>query len=578
MENAYGKLILIQQGGPEQEFELGKPRVSLGRAVTNDIIITDARVSRSHARLECSPASCTLIDLGSSNGTQLNGARITERVVVKPGDVIGLGSSQLRFSPAGPPAPEDASPGATLLGMTIIDSQAVLDSVIDNEALPVSVNNNSIPRLVIITPERTWEVPLDRLEHAVIGRTDENQIVIEQPKVSRRHAEIVRKGNIFILRDLNSTNGVWKNDEPVDEMILQNGDEFRIGAANLVFKSGFEEGELTMAEGPRPPSGDAHAPPRRPVVFVPGMFGSQLWLGQERLWPNVKALFTNPDFLIPSSVPIEARGILDEVVIIPNLIKIDQYNRLGDYLVEELGYARGVDFFEFAYDWRRDVRIAARKLAEFIESLNLKLPATLIAHSMGTIISRYYIERLGGKSHVERAILMGGPHLGTVKSLVSMLVAPEILPFGLLGEKLRKYTLTLESGYQILPTYPCGFDQNGAEINFLEDETWLDEKYLPLLRAGREFRRELGSRLSIPSLSIFGYGMKTAMQVKVKRLSNGRVLDASYVETKDGDSTIPQKSAVLEGSEIHPVQQYHGSLFVDNDVKMRLKIDLTRSF
>ncbi len=35
---------------------------------------------------------------------------------------------------------------------------------------------------------------------------------------------------------------------------------------------------------------------------------------------------------------------------------------------------------------------------------------------------------------------------------------------------------------------------------------------------------------------------------------------------------------MLEGSEIHPVQQYHGSLFVDNDVKMRLKLELTRPF
>jgi hypothetical protein len=43
-----------------------------------------------------------------------------------------------------------------------------------------------------------------------------------------------------------------------------------------------------------------------------------------------------------------------------------------------------------------------------------------------------------------------------------------------------------------------------------------------------------------------------------------------------GDSSIPERSAVLEGSEIHPVQQYHGSLFVDNDVKMRLKLELMR--
>jgi hypothetical protein len=64
----------------------------------------------------------------------------------------------------------------------------------------------------------------------------------------------------------------------------------------------------------------------------------------------------------------------------------------------------------------------------------------------------------------------------------------------------------------------------------------------------------------------------------LKRDNTGRILDVSYQETKEGDSTIPQKSAMLEGSEIHPVQQYHGSLFVDNDVKMRLKLELTGAF
>ena len=40
---------------------------------------------------------------------------------------------------------------------------------------------------------------------------------------------------------------------------------------------------------------------------------------------------------------------------------------------------------------------------------------------------------------------------------------------------------------------------------------------------------------------------------------------------------MPETSAVLENSEIHPVVQYHGSLYTDNDVLMRLKVELTRA-
>jgi len=39
-----------------------------------------------------------------------------------------------------------------------------------------------------------------------------------------------------------------------------------------------------------------------------------------------------------------------------------------------------------------------------------------------------------------------------------------------------------------------------------------------------------------------------------------------------------EQSAYLPGSDIHPVQQHHGTLFVDNDVRMRLKLELTRAF
>ena len=265
-------------------------------------------------------------------------------------------------------------------------------------------------------------------------------------------------------------------------------------------------------------------------------------------------------------------------MIVPNLVKLDQYNRLGDYMVEELGYQRGVDFFEFAYDWRQDVRESARQLGALVESLPRTQPLVIIGHSLGTMVSRYYIERLGGKGRVERVILMGGPHRGVVKALTSLLSAPELLPFGIMGERLRQVSMSFPASYQILPVYPLQVDASGTKVNFLEDESWLPEKYRPLLRAGREFRRELGVRSSIPAVSIFGYGLKTIASVNLQRDAAGAIHKIDYRSEANGDSTILEMSTVLEGSEIHPVQQYHGSLFVDKDVKMRLKLELTRPF
>jgi pSer/pThr/pTyr-binding forkhead associated (FHA) protein len=532
--------------------------------MTNDIILSDGRVSRSHARLERGEKGSVLVDLGSSNGSRVNGTRV-ERADLKPNDLIIIGNTQLRY---------EISQPYEEISATVIDTALDLELTLDQEVLPMAINETKASRLVIFTPQKTWEVSLDELDSITIGRTEVNQVFIEHGKVSRQHAEVVRKGGVFVLRDLGSTNGTWYKGQAVTEMILQDGDSFRIGEAELVFKSGFSQQSLTMAD-----ESLAATTGRQPVVFVPGMMGSELWLGNERIWPNVKYLFKNSDlYQYPSKTPLDPRAIVDQVVIVPNLIKLDQYNRLGDYLTEELGYERGKDFFEFPYDWRQDVRISARQLGEMIETLALPQPIVLIGHSLGTMVSRYYIERLGGGKRVSRAVLMGGPHSGAVKGLTSMLVAPQILPFGIMGQKLQEVVMTFPASYQIIPTYACAVDQEGNKINFLEEESWVPEKYRHLLREARKFRQELGKRSNYSGVSIYGYGIKTIANVRLNRSPNGELKDISYTSEPSGDSSVLERSAVMPGTEIHPVQQYHGSLFVDNDVKMRMKLELTRIY
>lgn len=564
MNKNLGKLVLINPNGPAQEFNLVKTCVTLGRAHTNDIILDDGRVSRSHALMEFSETGVTLTDLHSANGTRINGVRI-ERSTLEPGDTISLGSQQLKYQVDKPS--EDK-------GLTRIDTQMQFDQSMKLEYLPMMIDETRTPSLVIFTGEKTWKLDLSNLEHALIGRDENCQVQLDSPKVSRQHAEVLHDGNRFILKDHGSTNGTWIGNQKVDQHVLQDGEVFRIGSSKIIFKGGFQEKALTMAiDQLAQPTG------RRTVIFVPGMMGSELWLGNERVWPNVRTIFTNPEiFMYPSNLPLEPRNIVDEVVIVPNLIKQDQYNRMGDYLVQELNYTRGVDFFEFPYDWRQDVRISARQLGQLVDSIPQSQPVIIVAHSLGTMVSRYYIERLGGKKRIERVILMGGPHKGAVKGLVSMLVAPEVLPFGIMGERLRQIVITFPSSYQILPDYGVGTDQNGMRINFLKDANWLDSKFLPLLQIGRDFRSELGTKASIPSVAIFGYGIKTISDISVIRDAQGKLVNVDYLSGNTGDGSILEQSAFLAGSDIHPVHQHHGALFTDNDVKMRLKLELTRRF
>jgi hypothetical protein len=81
------------------------------------------------------------------------------------------------------------------------------------------------------------EVALDR-DRMVIGRLHGSEIEIEDPGASRRHAEIRKEGDRFVLVDLGSTNGTLVNDSPVAEQVLEDGDRIMIGRTVLEFRRG----------------------------------------------------------------------------------------------------------------------------------------------------------------------------------------------------------------------------------------------------------------------------------------------------------------------------------------------------
>jgi pSer/pThr/pTyr-binding forkhead associated (FHA) protein len=70
----------------------------------------------------------------------------------------------------------------------------------------------------------------------VIGRDDRAEIQVLDQGVSRRHAEIFRMGEMYFIRDLESRNGTFVNEERVKEELLRDGDEVRIGSTTLVFE------------------------------------------------------------------------------------------------------------------------------------------------------------------------------------------------------------------------------------------------------------------------------------------------------------------------------------------------------
>ncbi len=109
MEQITASLILERGPRPNQRFLLTEEQSTLGRSAGNEVVIVDPEVSRRHARITRRAADFALEDLGSTNGTFLNGHRVTHLTILNDGDVIDLGDSiSLRFATtttAVPPAP-----------------------------------------------------------------------------------------------------------------------------------------------------------------------------------------------------------------------------------------------------------------------------------------------------------------------------------------------------------------------------------------------------------------------------------------------------------------------------------------
>jgi ABC transport system ATP-binding/permease protein len=170
--------------------------LTIGRQSVNDIVLDSESASREHARIErISGPAFRLCDLSSSNGTYLNGERLNgETRLLNDGDALRIGGETLHFmldAPTQVLGPGDSRPRS---------STVALDG--------------------------------DRL---TLGRDPRNDLVLNDPSVSRFHAELRRRRGEVVVHDLGSSNGTRLDGEVVRTARLAVGSEIGIGSHRLIF-------------------------------------------------------------------------------------------------------------------------------------------------------------------------------------------------------------------------------------------------------------------------------------------------------------------------------------------------------
>jgi pSer/pThr/pTyr-binding forkhead associated (FHA) protein len=227
------KLVISDDEGKTTVVPLVRDEVTIGRKEGNTIRLTERNVSRRHARFRRRNGAFIVEDLGSYNGVKINGDRIEGEVALSAGDKVVIGDYELAIQKDGPE--EHAEP--------------------TSDSVPISVGDLPEPmppaRLVMLT------APAPGAEYALsgepmrIGRSEELDIWVNHRSISREHASFVREGDAFVVRDLESANGVRINGGDVTESELRSGDILELGQVRFRFVG---EGETYVFDAE-----DAHA-------------------------------------------------------------------------------------------------------------------------------------------------------------------------------------------------------------------------------------------------------------------------------------------------------------------------------
>ncbi len=298
------KLVIQDDEGKTTVVPLIRDEITIGRKEGNTIRLTERNVSRRHARILRSNGEVQIEDLGSYNGIRVNNARIAERVALRVSDQVQIGDYKLYLKAEGVEQVDDARTMPIERVDTSVREQQASTEVIPVAAvangtptMPMGVpqtNGNGAPAAasavsglanaqLVGNPNRTLvaiadtdpagrpvataaavaaltapvgygklvvlssnfagkEFELSRPQ-MIIGRTDENDIVINHRSISRNHAKLVRETETgrYTISDLQSSNGVRVNGQDYGKVELRRGDVVDLGHVRLRFVDAGED-------------------------------------------------------------------------------------------------------------------------------------------------------------------------------------------------------------------------------------------------------------------------------------------------------------------------------------------------
>lgn len=289
--NTGGRVVSLTDG---REYAIAGASLVFGRDASCDVVVPGKDVSRRHAEIMQTPKGYLLVD-SSTNGTSVNDVRVEGQRLLARADVITIGEEKFRFyadtAPSNPPPGPAASGGGGQLGPSVGSvvpptkgSTPAIGGKLQETTHGVpaaprpsgAVLANFLVRAGALKGQRL----IVKTPVANIGRADYNDIVFPDESVSTTHAKLQRREGVWVIVDLDSTNGTFVDGDQVKgESPLVPGATVRFGDVSAVFEptddaAAVEKGGSTrmievLTMSPQPPKPSATARQSPPVAAKP---------------------------------------------------------------------------------------------------------------------------------------------------------------------------------------------------------------------------------------------------------------------------------------------------------------------
>src|SRR5438093_1182202 len=241
-----GRVVSLTDG---REYVIAAASLVFGREAGCDVVVPGKDVSRRHAEIVQTPKGYLLVD-SSTNGTSVNDVRLEGQRLLARADVITIGEEKFRFyadtlvvAEAAPPVGQTSPPVPAVPPVVPPPGDARLRETVHGipsaAAPPGAPRPASGPLASFIVKSGALKGQRLAVKTPVvnIGRADYNDVVLPDESVSTTHAKLQRREGVWVLVDLDSTNGTFVDGDQVKgEMPLAPGASVRFGEIGLVFE------------------------------------------------------------------------------------------------------------------------------------------------------------------------------------------------------------------------------------------------------------------------------------------------------------------------------------------------------